>query len=316
LLQQDEQTATNLEAFAESQLALGGGFTSVVGLSASRNRRDTRRTFGPTPPNSTYDRTYDELAPKLGVRWDNPARDVQLYANVSGSYEPPSFGEAGTTEIANEAQTATTFEVGTRGTHRWLRWDLSAYHATVNDELLAVQLPPPSAPGQTGVINAAHTLHEGVELAIEGDLLGRSWKERVDHRLVFRTAWTYGHFTFDDDPTYGNNTLAGLPPHLIRGELLWETAGGWYVGPTFEWVPMKSYVDHRNTFWADPYALVGFKLGRRRDDGLSWFIEARNLTNERYAATTSVVETFNPVAPAQFLPGDGRSVYVGLEYRF
>jgi iron complex outermembrane receptor protein len=312
----DEQTATNLEAFAESQWALGGGFTSVLGFSAAHNRRDTTRTFGATTPANTYDRDYDHLAPKIGVRWDNAARDMQLYANVSGSYEPPSFSESGTAVVANAAQTATTVEVGTRGTRRWLKWDASAYHAAVNDELLTVQLPPPAAPGATGTINAAHTLHQGVELGFAADLLGQDWTARADHRLVLRSAWTYGRFTFDDDPTYGNNTLAGLPPHLIRGEFLWEGAAGWYAGPTFEWVPVKSYVDHRNTTWADPHALLGFKLGRRQDEGLSWFIEARNLTDERYAATTGVVETFSLAAPAQFLPGDGRSIYAGLEYRF
>ncbi len=316
LLQQDEHTATNLEAFAESQLALGGGFTGIAGFTVSRNRRETRRTFGATPPNSSYDRVYDELAPKLGLRWENAPRDVQVYANVSGSYEPPSFSESGTAVIANDAQTATTFEVGTRGERDWLRWDVSAYYAVVKDELLAVQLPPPAAPGATGTINADRTLHQGIELAMEADLLGRSWKEHPDHRVVVRGAWTYGRFTFDDDATYGNNTLAGLPPHLVRGELLWENADGWYAGPTFEWVPVKSYVDHRNTASADPYALVGFKLGRRQRHGVSWFVEARNLTDERYAATTSVVETFNPAAPAQYLPGDGRSLYAGFEYRF
>jgi len=316
LVSADEQTATNVEAFAESQLALGGGFTSVLGVSAAHNRRETTRTFGATTSANIYDRDYNHIAPKVGVRWDNAARDVQLYANVSGNYEPPSFSESGTTVVANDAQTATTFELGTRGTRRWLKWDVSAYHAAVNDELLTVQLPPPAAPGATGTINAARTLHQGVELGFEADLLGQDWTARADHRLVLRSAWTYGRFTFDDDPTYGNNTLAGLPPHLIRGDFLWEGAAGWYAGPTFEWVPVKSYVDHRNTVWADPYALLGFKLGRRQDEGFSWFVEARNLTNERYAATTSVVEAFNPAAPAQFLPGDGRSVYAGVEYRF
>jgi iron complex outermembrane receptor protein len=182
--------------------------------------------------------------------------------------------------------------------------------------LLTVQLPPPAALGATGTINADHTIHEGVELGFDADLLGQDWKATDLDRLVLRTAWTWGRFRFDDDATYGNNTIAGLPPHLIRGELVWETASGWYVGPTFEWVPVKTYIDHRNTFSADAYALLGFKLGRRLDKGVSWFIEARNLTNETYAATTGVIENATGVDQAQFLPGDGRSVYAGVEYRF
>jgi iron complex outermembrane receptor protein len=314
LVQKDDQTSQNLEAYLESQLELGYGFTSVLGAAASRNERETRRIFGATPPNSSYDRTYDDLAPKVGLRWEH--EDIQVYANVSGSYEPPSFSESGTAVVANRAQEATSYELGTRGTQAFFRWDASVYHAQVEDELLTVQLPPPAAIGATGTINADQTIHQGVELATEIDLLGQSWLENPAHRLVFRTAWTWGDFHFDDDRTYGDNRIAGLPEHLIRGELLWENDCGWYAGPTFEWVPTKTWVDHRNTLSADPYALLGFKLGRRVEEGLSWFIEGKNLTDERYAATTGVIENANGTDQRQFLPGDGRGVFTGVEYRW
>jgi iron complex outermembrane receptor protein len=326
LVSRDDQTATNLEAFAESQLSLGGGFTSVLGFSASHNRRDTTRTFGAVNPSNTYDRTYDELAPKIGVRWDNAARDTQVYANVSGSYEPPSFSESGTAVVANKAQSATTFELGTRGERSFVRWDASVYHARIKDELLAIVLPG----GATGTLNADRTIHQGAEVGFAADVLGQAWKDEVEHRLVLRAAWTYGDFRFDG-ATPGvagsnDNRIAGVAPHLVRGEFLFELKSGWYVGPTFEWVPVKSYVDHANTLSADPYALLGFKFGRRVDKGLSWFVEAKNLTDETYAATTGVVldSRIVPMFPGadplanqrQFLPGDGRSVFAGIEYRF
>lgn len=318
LLSRDEQTATNLEAYFESQLTLGRGFTSVVGASLARNRRETTRIFGVPSPANTYDRTYDQLAPKLGLRWDNAPKDVQFYANVSGSYEPPSFSEAGTAVVANRAQEALTYELGTRGERGFLRWEASLYHARIDDELLAISLPGPV----TGTLNADRTIHQGVELGFAADLLGQSWKTESapDHRVVLRAAWTYGDFRFDG-PTPGvpgskDNRIAGVPPHLVRGELLWENAFGYYAGPTFEWVPHKSYLDHANTFSADPYALLGFKIGRRVSRGFSWFIEAKNLTDETYAATHGVILNANGTDTAQFLPGDGRSVFAGLEYRW
>lgn len=314
LVQKDEQTATNLEAFVESQLSLGYGFTGILGLAASHNERENDRVFGPTPANSSYDRDYDNLSPKIGLRWDAPT--FQVYANYSGSYEPPSFSESGTNVIANKEQTADSFEIGTRGSYEAFRWDASLYYAKIDDELLTVQLPPPAAIGATGTINADRTIHRGIELAGEYDLLGTSWEDVPENRLVFRTAWTYGDFRFDDDDTYGDNRIAGLPPHLIRGELTWETSTGWYVGPTFEWVPVKAYIDHQNTFSADSYALLGFKFGKRVPEGISWFIEARNLTNETYAATTGVIENAGGADQAQFLPGDGRSVFAGIEWKW
>lgn len=327
LRQRDDQTASNLEAFLESQLSLGAGFTSSLGFAATQSTRKNTRlgTFNAggvqiaNPAGTTYDRDYDHLSPKLGLRWDNAAKDTQLYANVSGSFEPPSFSEGGTTGavvVANKAQTATTFEIGTRGERGFVRWDASLYHARVEDELLAITLPGPVS----GTLNADKTIHQGVEIGFEADLLGQTWKTAADHRVVLRTAWTYGDFRFDG-ATPGvagsnDNRIAGVPPHLIRGELVYETKSGWYAGPTFEWVPVKSYIDHANTFSADPYALLGFKLGRRVDKGISWFIEAKNLTDETYAASHGVILDALGADQAQFLPGDGRSVYAGIEYRF
>jgi iron complex outermembrane receptor protein len=329
LVSQADQTATNLEFFAEDQLAIGRGFTVIAGVSSGANKRENEKIFAGVP---NYTLEYDRVLPKLGVRWDTPA--AQLFANVSGSYEPPSFSETLTLNTARHAQTATTVEIGTRGAHRFIRWDLSLYSAALKNELLTLDHDAnPSTPAAT--INAGKTTHRGMELASEIDLLGTDWSADPSslstfvhnppstshhpqfpaHRLVLRAAYTFGDFRFDDDPRYGNNVLAGLPRHLLRGELTWETPGGWYAGPTFDWSPEKTYIDFRNTFAADSYALIGLRVGQRRASRFSWFAELRNLTDERYAATTGVIENASSLDQPQFLPGDGRSVFVGIEYR-
>ena len=64
---------------------------------------------------------------------------------------------------------------------------------------------------------------------------------------------------------------------------------------------------------------LGFKVGRRLENGISWFVEAKNLTDERYAATTGVVANAgpNPASTSRsFLPGDGRGVFAGVEWKW
>jgi iron complex outermembrane receptor protein len=308
-----DQTASNLEIFTEEQIRLGhSGFTAIIGASAAFNRRENDQRLGAA---ASYDRDYEGFSPKLGLRWDNPARDLQFYTNVSGSYEPPSFSETNAGAVANDAQTAVTVELGSRGQRGPVRWDASVYHSQVRDEFLSLN----DALGTPlGTVNADRTIHQGIEVGLEADLLGTDWNADTapSNRLVLRTAWTYGRFKFDDDAVYGDNTLAGLPPHLVRGELLWETKSGYYFGPTFEWVPVKSYIDHANTFSSDTYALLGWKLGRRVGEGLSWFVEAKNLTDETYAATHNVIADALGADARAFLPGDGRSVFAGIEYRW
>lgn len=307
-----DQTATNLEGFIEDQLSLGNGFTGILGATAAHNRRDTDTTFGTA---ASYNRTYQDFSPKIGLRWD--AEHFQVFGNLSSSYEPPSFSETNGALTPNQAQTANTLELGTRGSYANLRWDATVYHSEIDGEYLALIDPITNKP--LGTTNADQTTHQGIELFGEADLLGASWDATPDFRLMARGAWTYGRFKFDDDAKFGDNTIAGLTPHLIRTELVFETSQGYYAGPTLEWVPQDSYVDHANTLKADAYGLIGFKLGRRAEKGVSWFIEAKNLTDETYAATTGVAADAGPSPEAKsrnFLPGDGRSVFAGIEWKW
>ncbi|MEP2774997.1 MAG: TonB-dependent receptor [Luteolibacter sp.] len=320
----DDQTATNLEGFIENQHHLTPNLSFSTALAAAYSTRKSQREYSnpvATPPFYTppapgaltsYDDSYANLAPSLGLVYEK--NDVQWFAGLSRSFEPPSFSEAVTNNIARDAQTANTLEAGTRGTRSFAKWDATVYYSQVKDELLTLTDPITLV---STTRNADDTIHYGIELGTEIDLLGHDWlADFPQDRLVLRTAYTYGSFRFDGDPTYGDNRIAGLPPHLVRGELLWENSQGYYVGPTFEWVPVKSFIDHRNTFAADPYALLGFKLGRRVSEGISWFIEVKNLTDEKYAATHGVIDNANGTDQRQFLPGDGRSVFAGFEWKF
>lgn len=331
LRQRDDQTATNFEAFLENRHHLTDQLSFTATLAAAYSTRENDREFSNpvaappfyTPPApgalTSYDDSFTNFAPSLGLLHER--NDIQYFMGVSRSFEPPSFSEAVTANTARDAQTANTFELGSRGTRSFAKWDATFFYSMVKDELLTITDPLTLL---STTQNADDTIHYGIELGTELDLLGNAWTETPNyrntgtpaHRLIFRAAYTCGNFRFDNDPTYGDNKIAGLPPHLVRGELLWENDQGYYAGPTFEWVPVKSFIDHRNTFAADPYALLGFKLGRRVTDGFSWFIEAKNLTDEIYSATHGVVDNAGGVDQRQFLPGDGRSVFAGLEWRF
>jgi iron complex outermembrane receptor protein len=64
------------------------------------------------------------------------------------------------------------------------------------------------------------------------------------------------------------------------------------------------------------YAVAGFRVGRRTARGVSWFAEVRNAFDKKYATTTGVIENAAGADQAQFLPGDGRGLFGGIEYRW
>ncbi|MFN4944584.1 MAG: TonB-dependent receptor family protein [Akkermansiaceae bacterium] len=324
LRQRDDQTANNLEAFIENRHYLDDELSFTATLAAAYSTRENDREFSNsvasppfyTPPAlgalTSYDDSFANIAPSLGLLHEQ--NDIQYFIGISRSFEPPSFSEAVTSNTARDAQAANTIELGSRGIRSFAKWDATFFYSMVKDELLTITDPLTLV---STTRNADDTIHYGIELGTEIDLAGNAWNDVTPaNRFVFRSAYTYGNFKFDNDPTYGDNKIAGLPPHLVRGELLWENEQGYYIGPTFEWVPVKSFIDHRNTFAADPYALLGFKFGRRVTDGFSWFVEAKNLADEIYSATHGVVDNAGGVDQRQFLPGDGRSVYAGVEWRF
>jgi iron complex outermembrane receptor protein len=228
---------------------------------------------------------------------------VQLFANASKSYEPPSFGEltGGATPVLNAAQKAWTYEVGTRGVASGVTWDLALYHADVRDELLTAD------PGGTpNTVNIPHTVHQGIELGTSGAIV---------KNLEWRQQLLYNRFRFDDDPVFGNNTLPGIPKTFFTGEIVYRAPFGLYGGPNLTWSPQKYPIDMANTFYADDYFIWGLRVGQQIGKHWSWFVEGRNLSDKRYASATGVIRNANGLDTAQFLPGDGRAFYAGLQWQ-
>ena len=300
-----DQTARSIAGYFENQFFVLPKLAVALGGQLATELRDKLDTFVPAgQANTSFKKDYGAFSPKFGLRYDVTA-GTQVFANLSRSFEPPSFAEltGGQITTVNSAQHGTTIELGTRVETANLALDAALYRATLRNELLGLNDPN----GQPlGTINAPKTVHQGLELAGQAKLpYGFSW----------RAAYLLNDFRFDGNASYGDNRLAGLPLHELRSELSW-THGGFYAGPNIEWVPVGGWVDHANMLSADGYTLLGFKLGGAINDGhWRWFIDARNLTDETYAATTGVIANAAGRDQRQFLPGDGRSVYLGLEWR-
>ena len=64
------------------------------------------------------------------------------------------------------------------------------------------------------------------------------------------------------------------------------------------------------------YTLLGLQAGYDFRNGLSLFVDARNLTNKRYVSDISTVADARTANTAIFYPGEGRSVFAGMRYAF
>lgn len=306
---QGDTTSTNLDLYAENRHEIAPGWTLSTGFQASRAERDFEDDFLANG-DQTDNQEFTGISPKLGLMVALSPR-VSVFANVGRSFEPPSFGElanlGGDGLLELDAQTATSSEIGSRGTAGRLSWDVVLYYARIDDELLSLN---DAVGNPLGTINADRTVHSGAEVGFETRLGGSR------SPFVLRQVYNWSRFVFDGDPVFGDNQLAGIPEHFLRTELLWDSPSGFYGGPNVEWVPEDYPVDHANTLFADAYTVLGFKLGYRAGQGWAGFVEGKNLTDETYAATTGVIADARGRDSAQFLPGDGASVFAGIEYRW
>jgi iron complex outermembrane receptor protein len=299
----------NFDLYAENRYYLRPQLALTAGFQASYAGRDFADRFL-ADGDQTDDQSFSGFSPKLGLLWE-ASSGVVFFANAVRSFEPPSFGElvnvGGNGLLHLDPQRATSVEIGSRGTAGPAVWDLVLYRSRIEGELLSLN----DAQGNPlGTINGGRTLHAGLEAGLD-----LRWRAGDAGDLAWRQVYNWSRFRFDGDRAFGDNQLAGLPEHFYRAELLFEHRGGWYGGPGVEWVPDRYPVDHANTLFADAYTLLNAKVGYRTAWGWSGFVEARNLTDETYAATTGVIADARGLDSAQFLPGDGRSVFAGIEYR-
>lgn len=308
----NEQIASNTEVYGENRWFVTQDVALIAGLQHSRAKRELNdRFFATAAQDESFDVTYTRTSPKLGVLYQY-APTVQFFANVSRSFEPPSFGElaGGIRPNIVSAQKGTTFEIGSRGNSARVDWDFAAYYARLQNELLQTQV---FAAGNNGIpspqtTNAGRTVHAGIEMGMTA---------RLPAHLEWRHSLLINDFRFDHDPTFGDSRLPGIPRSLLRGELMYRN-GGFYIGPTIETSPQRYAVDFAETLYSDSYTLFGWKMGQQVNTQLSWFLEGRNLTDRKYASTTSVVfDASRPgTSQALFMPGDGRSVYMGMQWRY
>ncbi|MGE0627932.1 MAG: TonB-dependent receptor family protein [Hyphomicrobiaceae bacterium] len=316
LLSSSLDTSRNTSAYIENSFFFLPEVALVAGtqfLHAVRERED-RYFLDPSPSNDSGRKSFDIWSPKLGLLWNIDA-GWQVFANISRSGEAPSFGENTFTSFINsniKAQTATTYEIGTRGRRPDYTWDLAAYHSEIRNELQCLTV----VPGSCDVRNADRTIHQGLEIGFGFSVLQSILEPAgTPDRLWLNAAYTLNDFRFDGDSQFGDNVLPGAPRHFLRAELLYKHPNGVFFGPNIEWVPQAYYVDNENTTKTIPYTLWGMKLGYDNGGPVSAYIEGRNLTDEKYIASASITGLASPTS-ALFEPGNGRAVYAGIKYRW
>ncbi|GGJ78183.1 TonB-dependent receptor family protein [Pseudomonas matsuisoli] len=308
---------------ASNDLELAPDLWLTTGLALIYTRRESEVTW-PANDDKVSEHQWD-YAPRIGLRYQIDP-DLQVYGNISRSVEPPHpwsmiwgspyrfpasnqpYSNRQSAAVSLDNQTATTFEIGTRGDSAIGRWDLAYYYSAVRHELLSVEVEP----NVIAESNASPTVHQGIEAGMESSL----WQGGAAGALALRQAYTFSDFHYRDDDTYGSNRLPGLPRHYYQAELRYDHPTGFYAGLNTQYAS-KVAVDYANSYYADAYAIFGATLGYAapKGDWQTW-LDLRNLTDKRYAATVTPGYNDNGGDAARSTPGEGFGAFVGVAYHF
>lgn len=307
----------------------------VLGGAAVLVKRGTGVTYpfiaGLTTP---YNRTDWHFAPRFGFRYE-VTPDIQLFGNVSRSIEPPNdwailspppaipagYPSAGLAArgLPLKDQTATTYEIGTRGTLSVVgSWTLSLYRAEIRNELLSVEVVPASQTSAaiTAESNASPTLHQGVEFGIDTPI----WHHPDDPAsgLTLRQSYTYNDFRFRRDTAWGTNRLPGIPKHVYEARFSYQDPSGFYLSANTT-VASKNWLDYANSVAANPYAIFGATVGLDiPKTSYKVFVDFENIGNKHYGAVVSPVYNLrgSDATNPRLTPGDGFTVLAGLSFGF
>lgn len=310
LRNQSMQDAASLVVYGQADVGLSDQLRLIAGGQFAAARRDVTAILNAV----TGRRSYRQFNPRIGLLF-TPADDVQIFANVNRSFEPPSIADltaGGAFPFAPlDPQRAWTAEVGARGQRGIVAFDVALYRAWVDNEFIDLLAPNGRSSFTT---NADRTIRQGIEAGLDLFLLQRAGQGGVD--LVFRQVWTLNDFRFDGDALFGNNRLAGVPRNVLAGELRVDGAAGWYLGGNLRWVPQGPFVDYANTTRAPGYDLWGLTAGWQIDDRFRIFGSVENLFDKAHISNVATNANQQSERSPAFTPGQGRAVFVGASAQF
>ena len=310
-----QQRAQTINSYGEVRVAPVPGLWLIGGGLYTHGERRIDNRFAPA---RSGDARFDAFAPKIGLLYE-PSETLQFFANYSRSVELPGFSELSQTPAGGapgftpvRAQKAWTAEIGTRGRIGIAAWDISLYRADIKGEMLQYSVIAGVIPAAT--FNADKTRHQGIEAGLQ--LAFTPWAS-------LRQVYQFSDFRFRNDAVYGDNRLPVVPRHFYRAELRLGTERI-SVSPSVEWLPQGAWVDYVNSKRVGSYALLNLGAQAQLRDGVTLFLDARNLTQKRAIGDISALVRYaaDNVATAAdegsvaFYPLERRAIYGGVRARF
>ena len=306
----DEVISTSSLAFAQIEFFLPHDFFLTLGGSMNFVHVYYQRLSD--VPLFARDKNFDPVFSPRVALLKKLNEHLTLHASVSKGFSPPTVAELfPSTAVFNDEinpEEGTNFEAGFRGTlfSNALQFDLVGYSFQL-DETIVVRRTNDDA---DYFVNAGKTDQKGIELSL-------SWNSNSDNTFVSFVPWlsySLNHYRFSDYVQdvndYSGNKLTGVAPNILVAGLDMTVRNGLYANLSYTFTD-RIPLDDANSEFADPYSLLGAKVGYSFRAGgnfpLNIFAGVDNILDESYSLGNDLNafggRFYNPALPRNFYFG-------------
>lgn len=303
--------------FTQADLALQQRWFITAGMSINQTRVSISRLN--VYPVLALRRTYrNELAPRIAIL-RKITTDLSLLASISKGFSPPTTAEllpsTGTISTGLEAEHGWNYELTARYAllRNRLQLEATAFYFKLQDALVQRR----DLSGADFFVNAGDVKQKGIEA--HAAYTYAPVRDRLVDYLLLQGDYTYDHFRYGsfvkgtDD--FSGKTVPSVPANTYSFMADLQVQMGAYINITY-YSASRIFLNDANTASADPYQLLGTRLGwkQRKASSFKWNIYAGvdNLLDERYSLGNDI----NAAANRFYNAAPRRNYYVGVDLQF
>ncbi|MEO7394008.1 MAG: TonB-dependent receptor [Chitinophagaceae bacterium] len=312
----DDINYTTYSFFLQGDLNIKESWFINTGISLNKTKVDfTRLSKYPVVKQT---RNYqNEIAPRVSLK-KIITDDFSIKATASRGFSPPTVAEllpsTGVISTELEAEYGWNYEMTTTYDlfNKKFRLEATGFYFKLNNALVQRR----DISGADYFVNAGDVREKALE--ITADYYGTSQSGFIeDYRInaaYTRNHFRYGNFIKGVD-NFSGKTIPSVPSNTISilGDI--QLKNGIYSNITF-YAASKIFLNDANTAVAEPYHLLGWRLGWKRTLNkkykLNFYAGADNLLNENYSLGNDI----NAAASRFYNAAPGRNYYVGLSFQW
>ena len=311
----DDIIYTTYSLFAQGDININESWLLNAGISLNKSSVSFRRLS--VYPVATQKRSYkNELAPRISLR-KNFGDRFHVKATVSRGFSPPTIGEllpsTGMISTELEAENGWNMEAGLHADlFKDFRLEVTAFSFKLNHALVQRR----DLSGADFFVNAGNVKQKGVE--VHADYLKSFTAGKWINYFNLQADYTFNHFRYGSfvrgTDNFSGKTVPSVPAQIVSllGDIYFNN--GFYFSVTY-YAASKLFLNDANTASADPYHLLGSRLGwtkKLKEHKLNFYIGADNLLNERYSLGNDI----NAAANRFYNAAAPRNYYAGISWQW